>query len=78
MKTYVKPDLYYENFQLSTHVAACYYDMTNQSKPESCHATVDMLGDDFFVFIAEDACGFTAVEDYCYTNGSDDMNIFNS
>ena len=29
MKPYIKPELYYENFELSQHIAACAYDMQN-------------------------------------------------
>lgn len=76
MKSYVKPDLYYEDFELSTHIATCYYDMPNSKSEYECFATAEY--DVTHVFLIDTVCEFTAVEDYCYTNGGDGFNIFNS
>lgn len=82
MKTYVKPDLYYENFELSHNVASCsslYKNDANHSNGNSC--TLD-AGAGIIVFF--DACtsqGYNVgdvFEEYCYQTGSDDMNFFSS
>lgn len=82
MKKYVKPDLYYENFELSTHIATCAWDMTNSTTREECTAQADP---DFMPGIGEslfnnDACdiGGDNYEDYCWTNGSVGTNVFSS
>ena len=31
MKPYVKPELYFESFELAQHIAACAWDMKNQN-----------------------------------------------
>ncbi len=45
MKKYVKPDLYFESFQLDQHIAACGLDL-NQADIEHCYSQ----GDDDNVF----------------------------
>lgn len=82
MKKYVKPDLYYEDFQLSVHIAACAWDMSNSSSPEVCSAISDAdntLGypADVVVFTNKSLCA-AEPEYYCYTNGTEGFNIFNS
>lgn len=31
MKKYVKPELFYERYELSTHIASCYFDLNLQN-----------------------------------------------
>ena len=82
MKPYVKPELYYESFELSQSIAACGWDM-NQTSPANCTAEGDPeFGNDFFgavLFLsANTSCDFEDI-DYCYENGSGDMvRVFNS
>lgn len=82
MKKYVKPDLYYENFELSTHVAACAWDMTNSQSKESCSAQADeeYLGFSDVSLFNNAQCDISEAdyEDYCWTNGSVGANVFNS
>ena len=85
MKEYVKPELYYESFELSQHIAACGIDMSNPTIENSCTATLDSkfwggLSDQVF---NRDISGCsTAVEDievYCYTYGTTEAGkVFNS
>lgn len=73
MKKYVKPELFYEHFELSQHIADCGWEMQYATK-ESCNATPDLdhwagyEGDT--VFTLEPSCTITDWEQYCYENGS--------
>ena len=33
MKNYVKPELFFESYELSQNIAACGWDMKNQNQP---------------------------------------------
>ncbi|MBE6950334.1 MAG: hypothetical protein E7451_03240 [Ruminococcaceae bacterium] len=82
MKTYVKPQLFFESYELSQNIAACGYDMN--SSFGSCTAKVDPshglpdLGITFFLE-TQGACDVTP-QIYCYENGSGDVayRLFNS
>ena len=84
MKKYVKPELFYESFELSQQIAACAYDSENTHSNESCNFTSDLDGTIIFM----DRCGDTTqdpplpgyrVESYCYHNStSSPWGIFNS
>ena len=41
MKVYEKPRITIERFELSQHIAACAWDMTNQSDEYNCTAQAD-------------------------------------
>ena len=41
MKSYEKPRAYIERFELSQHIAACAWDMSNQSDQNNCTAESD-------------------------------------
>ena len=77
MKTYVKPELYYESFELSQHIAGCQLRL-NQNTPEECSAsgTIGIIETESW-FIATPVCQ-AEVEDYCYTNGSTNLVTINS
>ena len=74
MKQYVKPDLFYEDFELSQHIAACDYKI-NSGDANSCIVEIDRWEEDYFNF---DGVGFTLsnsnctvpIDSYCYTTGS--------
>lgn len=81
MKTYVKPEVKIENFTLSKHIAACAFDMTNSKNKNECVA----YGDASFnwsgmnLFANKDiGCEETEFDAYCYTNGTEGINVFNS
>ena len=88
MKKYVKPDLYFESFQLTQHIAACGYDQypagddKNASQPEICAFQGDVsLGNMDGVYFTGDNNKCVIKSDiYCYTNGTDteQIKIFNS
>lgn len=51
MKKYVKPELYYENFELTQHIAACTLKITanlSVTDHNNCNATGKLSGDAFF------------------------------
>ena len=89
MKAYVKPELFYESFELSQNIAACGWDMINNTDKGSCYAVADgditdgnnnesgaIFPDMVKLFVNEDC---TVNEVYCYTNGSGEwMKVFQS
>ncbi len=83
MKKYVKPELYYENFELSQHIAACGIDVNHANKTE-CNPTLD---GDFWggltlgVFGEGRTCEMDVanIDVYCYTVGTSEAGrLFNS
>lgn len=79
MKAYVKPELFYESFELSQNIAACGWDLQFANKAE-CYAVMDgditdgnnnesgaIMPDLVKLFVNNDC---TVNEVYCYTNGS--------
>lgn len=83
MKEYVKPELYYESFELSQHIAGCSLTLET-GDPSTCDATgyiggdyLDGNGENRGWFISQDICSVT-VEGYCYTNGSINLTTINS
>ena len=83
MKEYVKPDLFYESFELSQHIAVCAYDFKNASNKNDCSATGDL--ENFFIpdsiaIFNNDKCNTNpeSIENFCYTTGAEGYNTFNS
>lgn len=82
MKKYVKPDIYFESFQLTQHIAACGWDL-NAATVESCTSEGDnqkvYSDNNFFAdaygpaFVERNAACKMKTENYCYTPPSDDM-----
>lgn len=79
MKKYVKPELFYESFELSQQIAACDYDSKNTLNDEDCSFTG--YNKDFeteMTIFVTSACNVIA-ESYCYHNASPiSYGIFNS
>ena len=84
MKKYVKPDLYFESFQLNQHIAACGYDYngTFTTPKEACSfkgdETFGNLPGQYFLEGVEHCV--MQVERYCYHNSTDEetIKIYNS
>lgn len=78
MKKYVKPELFFESYELSQNIAACGWDMKNSSDPRSCYAVGDSdygNSPDWKVFVdSNDQCAVTW-EGYCYENSADNITI---
>lgn len=80
MKVYEKPRVYIERFELTQHIATCAYDMSDFKTIEDCSADSG-VGEIYFLdsrvckdLVRPDG----TLEDFCYTNGSSENNIFNS
>lgn len=82
MKAYVKPELFYERYELSQHVAACAWDRI--ATEGVCGFKGNAIGDQEFlvpdyVIINGDTPGCEKDwEFYCYTGGAEGMTLFNS
>lgn len=83
MKKYVKPELIYEKFELTQHIADCAWELTNSTK-DTCSAQADpdyLPG--FPNLFMSDANGCTLIpgtnyQDYCYHDGAQGVNVFAS
>lgn len=81
MKAYVKPELFYERYELSKHIADCAFEL-NSNDPSTCSADVDSQKETgipagFTVFLSQSMCEFVK-EEYCYFDGSESFNTFKS
>ncbi len=76
MKTYVKPELFFESFELSQHIAGCNLKLTQDVGACDASGTIEGIWGDSW-FISKDDCD-TLVEAYCYTNGSMNVATINS
>ena len=77
MKKYVKPELFFESYEVNQNIAACSWDLNHADK-HSCHADFDPDRDnqhDTGVMLFTQQAGTCNVdeedmEEYCYTNGA--------
>ena len=81
MKAYVKPELFYERYELSKHIADCAFEL-NSGDEHACDADVDPtknngLTTQWTVFLDKTICQLP-IEEYCYTSGTESSNIFMS
>lgn len=84
MKKYVKPELFYEQFELSTHIAACEIDYVDPNGART-HSNMGAcagypgtglgLDPNVPVFTQDGICEMVY---YCYTNGVEGVNTFAS
>lgn len=84
MKKYVKPELYYENFELSQHIAACGIDV-NHDDTAKCTPSLDpefwggMENTVFNSGRTDCSMDISAIDVYCYTVGTSEAGrTFNS
>lgn len=86
MKKYVKPDLYFESFQLSQNIASCGWDM-NQADIYNCETSGDnQMGKGGYdnyspvpLFANTNSECYAELEVFCYSNGtSDEIRLFAS
>lgn len=71
MKPYVKPELYYESFELAQHIAGCSLKWNKFDAGQSCSASGligDTTSENWFISNVQ-ACT-VETEDYCYTQGN--------
>lgn len=77
MKAYVKPELFYERYELSQHIADCGLEFKNNTDVMACYAVADPkfnlgYGD---AHLFSTACE-TQFEGYCYMDGPDGIRTF--
>lgn len=83
-KDYVKPEIHYESFVLSQHIAVCGWDMANSMDKNNCTAVGDTTlgGFDVNLFTnTNELCNLKeedAHEIYCYEVGTGSAGVFNS
>lgn len=80
MKKYVKPELYFESFELSQQIAACDFDSNYSMNDEGCSFTGinQDFGVEMTIFLSSPPCDYV-VEDYCYHGSTSGYySIFNS
>lgn len=76
MKAYVKPELFYEDFQLSTHIASCKFHLTSGNVYD---CTEDTTGQGTFsVNNCQTGLSDEDLEEYCYTGSTGGKVIFMS
>ena len=83
MKKYVKPELFYEHFELSQQIAACSYDLDSTTLNEAPICVfigdTDTMVFGKTIFLETNASCEVKAEDYCEHNGSGTgFNTFNS
>ena len=84
MKKYVKPELFYERYELSQHIADCAWEWTSLTNEGTCFASPDsVLLKPYFgykLFASYDVCTIFRedIEDYCYQNGAPHATLFKS
>ncbi len=77
-KTYEKPQIYMERFELAEHIAGCNLTMNSQDEG-TCTATGTVNGQEVVLFAVGvfDPCQ-TSAEAFCITNGSFNLATINS
>lgn len=82
MKKYVKPELFFEQFVLSQHIADCKLEYVDATNEMTCYAIPDY--DNFDpsnpnkVFLSKGICEYDPPEGYCYTGSAEGINTFAS
>lgn len=85
MKKYVKPELFYEKFELTQHIADCAWELN--SAQGSCNASADPdlipgVTEPDRLFTADiNGCSFIPgvnYQDFCYHDGAQGVNVFMS
>lgn len=79
MKKYVKPELFYESYELTQQIAACQYDSLGSHDDKGCTFTgVNDFNETVTIFLPGNELCTTESEYYCYHGSSGSYNIFNS
>lgn len=81
MKPYIKPELFYERYEVSQHLADCAWEYRLATDPSNCAAAPDpdKLPGMPTLFLDEGiGCQFTEAkeyEHYCYQNSAADIKL---
>lgn len=82
-KAYVKPELFYERYELTQHIADCAWELTTSTK-DTCSAQADPdyvpVSGNLFMDTAKGCDYIPGVnyQDYCYHDGAQGANVFAS
>ena len=85
MKKYVKPEVFYEQFELSKHIADCAWELTSATK-DTCSAAADpdylptLVSNNLFMS-SDYGCALIPGDNYsdvCYHDGTAGANVFAS
>ena len=77
MKKYMKPELFYERYELTQHIADCQWEMKTNMDSNNCVAfgEKDSVYEGMSLFVSSAVCLFATEdsvwEDYCYHSGPD-------
>lgn len=85
MKKYVKPELFYEQFELSQHIADCAWELAS-ADPKNCHAEADpdypaiSFLPNLFMSDTPSSCVLNenTYHDFCYHGSVSAFNTFKS
>lgn len=84
MKKYVKPELFYEHYELSQHIADCAWEWLNDEEEGVCIATSDpklitIFGSLSYTLFMPDQNGCQVSDmPHCYQNGVANETLFKS
>ena len=79
MKKYVKPELFFERYELNQHIASCGFDLNLPSEKVCGFIGDKEAGLDYVIYTVKGICDNTDIEGYCYqADGADGFNTFNS
>lgn len=83
MKKYVKPELFFESYELSQNIAACAWDMNHAEGSCMAEPDPDFLGTGWGgnLFTKKQGCYYKSddgYEQYCYHTGADIFKVFQS
>ena len=73
MKKYVKPELFYESFELSQHIAGCNLTINKTAMADVVNCTAEGYVENIHStswFMEDNSSCSPVIEVYCYTNGS--------
>lgn len=73
MKKYIKPELFYERYELSQHIADCAWEFKGFTTEGLCkvEADPDKIGVTGVLFTSECELDVALFESYCYQNSQD-------
>lgn len=82
MKKYIKPEFFYERYELAQHIADCAWEI-QLADDNQCVAVPDekdWAGMPTLFRNSPDVCGMTPddLEEYCYHSGAQGVNVFAS
>lgn len=80
MKNYVKPELFYERYEVSQHIADCAWEWKSNTDVNNCYANPDeKLAGMVPIFLNKDlGCAFDNPQEYdhyCFQNSGDGIKL---